>query len=410
MSYFFRARRQLKCEDNELMREIAETFLGKRESRKRVWGNFRIENDKLIYKSTELCELRNYNKEHFEKEVKKLSKLLKNNTVKMDSKNMELFESAKASPKNYTGYIIRYSATLENVIAVRLPNGSFLGNSAVLPDVGKTVAYGNVDHNTKETVIQRILSEIIPMVPFNALQEAGLDINTFTVIQEGSPETVEVKERRRNQQTGKNEDVYNKQHFTGAKLFKLGTGKETTHYLFDIDRNEIKHGIFNAFLVKLPEKSMTIKEAYESLKPVLVIEAEKKGLKVKRQGEWFFIPTDLVPYTKLNDSELALAALGRRMWDLERTFKSLGLNKNQSKELITKAQAASNKVPNRIRLKAGNNRPNIAGCGIQKDGIWYVKGVISHSGREHKDLNLKTWHYATTNRATESFTILGDVD
>jgi len=62
-------------------------------------------------------------------------------------------------------------------------------------------------------------------------------------------------------------------------------------FLFDVDRNELKNYRFNPFLVELPKPCKTIKEGYEMLKPKEVLSAEKKKIKVLRQGEWFFIPS-----------------------------------------------------------------------------------------------------------------------
>lgn len=43
-------------------------------------------------------------------------------------------------------------------------------------------------------------------------------------------------------------------------------------------------------------------------------------------------------------------------------------------------------------------------------GKTYVKGTISHTGREHEPISLKTWHYAIPNTAIKSFTITGNID
>lgn len=39
----------------------------------------------------------------------------------------------------------------------------------------------------------------------------------------------------------------------------------------------------------------TVQEAFDWLKPRLVLEAEEQGLEVKRQGDWFFIPIGKLP-------------------------------------------------------------------------------------------------------------------
>jgi hypothetical protein len=45
------------------------------------------------------------------------------------------------------------------------------------------------------------------------------------------------------------------------------------------------------FISKLPQKVESVEEAFRVLKPLVVVDAEEGGLEIKRQGEWFFIPT-----------------------------------------------------------------------------------------------------------------------
>ena len=66
--------------------------------------------------------------------------------------------------------------------------------------------------------------------------------------------------------------------------------------------------------------------------------------------------------------------------------------------------------PKTFELRAGKNRPNRAEWGINRDGISYVMGEISHTGREHKTIKLDGWHTAQPNTAISSFTITGDID
>lgn len=77
------------------------------------------------------------------------------------------------------------------------------------------------------------------------------------------------------------------EHLLGSTVFKID-GK---YYLSGTDPS----GIWgrNYFLTRLIREVHTVEEAYETLKPVAVLEAEARGAEVKRQGEWFFIPTDL---------------------------------------------------------------------------------------------------------------------
>jgi len=260
-----------------------------------------------------------------------------------------------------------YGELKANLIAIRIGN-EYIGNSSILPLINRRVSFGNETLNRREAEIQQRLSRLIQMIPFTVFQQAGLDITKFKLIDRGLEETVSVKEEKYNSKTRENETIFVSRHFTGSSLFEV----ENRIFLFDIDRREIDHGIFNAFLVELPTRVKTIKEAYQSLKPTEVLEAEKQGLKVLRQGEWFLIP--------VNDK-------------LKPTMR-----KNINGDL----------VPIAGTLQAGNNRPNNTELFHEPTG--YVKGLITHRGREHEPLLLTVWHKPVPNTATRSFTITGDID
>ena len=197
-------------------------------------------------------------------------------------------------------------------------------------------------------------------------------------------------------------------------------GKERIKFLFDIDRNEIKHKIFNPFLVQIPENGTpieTVKEAYDSLVPPEAVEAKEKGLHVIRQGEWFFIPTTDNPLSDIDQ----LTAEQKKEYALAKTIKGMGSHGREHNEIcIMLGESEVNRylemqdVPStsvtRMELRAGKNRPNHAELGINTRGKSYVKGKISHSGREHKEITLHGWHIAVPNTAIDSFTITGDID
>lgn len=285
----------------------------------------------------------------------------------------------------------------ENIIAKKISGGKdIIGNSSVLPLIGRRSAWGNEVENRGETEIQRRLSPLVTMIPFSVFIEAKLDLDSFKIIVRGPEEKVT---RLRN--TGKwdkdNKPIIVEEtvHFTGASVFSV-SGKT---FLFDIDRRELKHKIFNAFLVELPKPVKTIAEAYDILKPQAVKDAEAAGVEVKRQGEWFFIPVDAVTSKKLDRIAGELPKpTDRDRWG--RTEDNLY----------------------RMDLRAGNNRPN-TGKGMrldaqdnvvtgrdEKNATAYFTGAVEHSGREHAKLILKGWYTAVPNTATRSFTITGDVD
>jgi len=272
----------------------------------------------------------------------------------------------------------------QNIIAARI-NGIVLGNSSILPLIGRTVAFGNSSNNRSITPVQETLGSMVPMLPFSVFIEASLDLNAIEILERGSDETINRKyentdfssyDKKQALKKGKKyetpEFLFEDVHFTGAFLFKI----ESKFFLFDIDREEIAHSIFNPFLVEIPKPVATIEEAYHALIPNEVHEAKAKGLKVIRQGEFFFIPMDSKVKADIHPDEDS-------RW-------------GRSSRFIEG------------KLQAGRNRPNFSGFVNKETG--YIKGKVRHSGREHRTILLRTWHKAVTNTSEQSFTITGDID
>jgi hypothetical protein len=341
-------------------------------------GKYVIQGDTLYYQTVVSDSYRRpYHADNNEKQleharkVKKIKEAVKAGIIALESpKTIEEI--------NLETWNIEFKKLDRNVIAQRLASGDYVGNSSVLPLVGRRMAWGNEVLNRNETDVQRYVAQFVPMVPFNVFQETGLDLNTMEILERGPEETV--KRKRVRWDGDKEKTIIENVHFTGSSLFKVG-GK---HFLFDIDRREIEHAIFNPFLVELPKPVESIKKAYDSLMPVEVKKAILKGLKVLRQGEWFFIPAKV---TKLQ---------------LKKN-KVFGLNTDSKK---------SHWQRETLRLQAGErNRPNYAQTGFIERKQAYVTGVVQHSGREHADLKLVGWYRAVPNTAFDkSFTIQGDVD
>ena len=262
---------------------------------------------------------------------------------------------------------------IQSILAMDL-NGHKIGNSSILPFLGANKAFGEWSHNRQVHSSQTKLSQFITMVPFSVFNEAQLDIRTLAIVQKLNDETVKVKidnpdyDKYSVKKQIKPEFIIESRHFTGACLFKV----DGCTFLFDIDREEIKHQIFNAFLSEIPKDVETISDAYKALKPKEVLDAEQAGLKVVRQGEWFFIPVD-----------------GDHSPDREKNFQDRMTDKQ-------------------LELRAGNNRPNYATQCVEALGL--VQGEVIHSGREHRTITLKTWHKPIANTATKSFTLVGNID
>lgn len=271
------------------------------------------------------------------------------------------------------------TTVLQDVIALRMSNGTVIGNSSILPLIGRTVNWGNENRNRTVTEIQTRLSQLIVMIPFTVFLEANLNLNKFEILERGNEEDVtrKIPNPKYSDYDKKKQDVPKwideTVHFTGASLFKV----EDKIFLFDIDRREIEHKIFNPFLAQIPAQVDNIKDAYLSLKPKEVLDAESQGLKVLRQGEWFFIPVK-------GNYEAVKAAANR--WD-KKEFEP-------------------------VKLQAGQNRANTVSkySRIDKNNI-VVSGQVEHDGREHAKLILgDVWYRAVPNTSIRSFTITGDVD
>jgi hypothetical protein len=60
------------------------------------------------------------------------------------------------------------------------------------------------------------------------------------------------------------------------------------HFLLGVDEE-------HPFVVRVSGRPQTVKETFDWLMPKRVKEAIARGLNVSRQGDWYFIPTDIVP-------------------------------------------------------------------------------------------------------------------
>lgn len=296
---------------------------------------------------------------------------------------------------------------VRTVVAIKIGN-TFIGNASILPQVGRRCAYGSIQANRSETEIQRRLSSVITMIPFTVFTEAKLDISKLKMIEKAKAETVTRNRETREYRNGKYINVKIKEtvHYTGAALFSIGP----KCFLFDIDRREIKNGIFNAFLVELAKSAKTITAAYAGLKPTLVVKAERAGNTVLRQGEWFFIPVSKGELGKVMKFKAFHTKTYLRLGPNRPNEASTGVSFNKDgkpKEsverilsLLESEDVEYDKIED-LRLKLESHL-SIAET--------YVTGKISHTGREHKDLKLKTWFRVVPNTSVRSFTIRGDVD
>lgn len=246
---------------------------------------------------------------------------------------------------------------------------AFLGGQSIIQDIIRPQAKYNI--------------------PFNVLESANLLLSKTNVIDTGPESTHTVNGESR--------------HFTGALLLE-NMGRK---FLMDLDQIEIQHKLFNIFFVEVSKDVNTINEAYVSMKPDSVKQAESVGIKVERQGEWFFIKTD----------------------------KSIQVTK---KNILQWAEA-TNKGPRleSFDIAHGKGRPNhlYKPLDFGPEYNELVCGMVTHSGREHEPLSLGIFNESNDelnkmpsysdnkdelytfnlwqvvpNTTIGSFTITGDVD
>jgi len=251
-------------------------------------------------------------------------------------------------------------------------NGSFIGNASSL--TAQRFPNGKIHYaGGGMQKIQECLQDVMPMVPFRMFKEARLDLDSFHIIEKGEGEMIDVGREEKGKKV--------LTHYTGAMLFTIGVrkiskglmGYDEDHFLFDIDRNDLALKNFNVFLSKLARPCSSIADAYVSLKPKEIVDAERfMDGPCPRQGEWFFIPVQ-------------------------------GEHENKKSAIWNRGRPARQNAT----LQAKGNRPHHV---EQLSVEGYVKGKVTHGGMEHKPIELKQWHQPVPNTAVESFKISGAVD
>src|SRR6266852_4956714 len=149
------------------------------------------------------------------------------------------------------------------------------------------------------------------------------------------------------------------------------------YYLSAVDETGVGNGMyfFAELLTDRPPASLA--EALNFLKPKVVREAEARGANVRRQGEWFAIPTKLVSSELMREVERGVAVYRQRH--------VLGRDGHHELEEA-------------VIYRAGPRKGEV-----------YARGVLRHTKEEHVDLNLGTarWYLIVHNVAGASYTLSG---
>jgi hypothetical protein len=150
------------------------------------------------------------------------------------------------------------------------------------------------------------------------------------------------------------------------------------YYLSAVDPTGMGRGMY--FLVELhterPPQSLA--DAFNILKPDAVRKAEAENRDVKRQGEWFAIPTKRLTSELMRDVERGLAVY--------RQHHVLGTD-------------GHHKIEEAVIYRAGAQKGEV-----------YARGVFRHTKGEHHDLDLGTirWHLVVHNiNQGASYTLAG---
>ncbi len=360
--------------------EIIREFM-RNEPKKTVFGNYRIDENRLVYRATTSEKLDGSfwdSEKDFQKFKKNAGAKLRETDGKLVDENGKtiLLESLDVNTRLVSPSIQFYE---ENLIAlkVKVPDQIegiayyiFLGNDATLSLVGRRVAYGNVNENTDETEIQGEMKQ----KGFHMLENLSTfsddyDLSTFKLLELGKPTTIKINEPGNYRRETRR---YSFDH--SALLFNVD-GKT---FLCDADRRETVHGKLNYFLSPVNKTVKTIDDAYQSLKPKQVVEAETKGLKVRRVGTLFFIETKEPTMPKLSIEE-KFSILGASV--------SYSLSKDVVKYIVgdvvetseKASKAALKKVPHMNKVNSG--RGYTIGTYIELDGVAYATGKVESTDR-----------------------------
>lgn len=134
------------------------------------------------------------------------------------------------------------------------------------------------------------------------------------------------------------------------------------YYLSAVDETGVGAGMYFLAELATDQPPASLEEAFNVLKPKIVREAEARGTSVRRQGEWFTIPTRFLTSQLLRDVHRGLAVYRQRHV----------LGKDGHHEL-----------EEAVIYRVGSRRSEV-----------YARGVLKHTKDEHRDLDLGTirWH------------------
>jgi hypothetical protein len=316
-------------------------------------------------------------------------------------------------------------------IAFRLPDGTVVSNANRL-GVGQACYNHNSpwypENGRSRCQVWLEESGATPL-PFSLFREAKLEVTDFKWVVQPPTGGETVNRKRQTGTDKKGEPVFETkpEHFVGACLFKVGQH----FFLFDVDRQELEHDIFNPFVVELPIPAYTIEEAYEALVPDEVKQAVKAKKKVFRQGEYYFVSVGKEQPNKLKLTKKERDILryppnraGFLMQKREYNEYFRGMisqipspqteAEKEFNEAVEKYNTLYKKFENsfvgKLSLETEGFGSHFAEKGTKVGDKMYVSGKVEHRRREHGDIRLDGWYLVVRNAAKRSVTIRGEVD
>ena len=140
------------------------------------------------------------------------------------------------------------------------------------------------------------------------------------------------------------------------------------------------------FLTELVRRPNSVEDAFLSLKPQNVRDAEKKGYNVRRQGEWFFI--------EIGDARIL------KKWLRRRKGQRLMFIVLEKQKFLPVQVGSSQREPHHKVTEM-----------FTHDVGMFVRGTVRHTGHDHKMLSLGShWWLAVHNRQKASWSVSGRVD
>jgi hypothetical protein len=263
-------------------------------------------------------------------------------------------------------------------LAVRLGTGDLLANGAALPDPMS-------GHQMDVLAALGRSSARFGVVPFHSIVAAwtGGEVREWNqapiplqdlkrevaiVVPSTGERWREVTEKDRN-----GREHTRRVHTLGDSVVRL----RDRYYISAVDETGVGNGMY--FLAELlcDRAPASFAEALNHLKPKVVQEAEARGSQVRRQGEWFAIPTKRLTSELMNDVERGVAVFAQRH--------VLGRDGHHELEEA-------------VIFRAGSRKSEV-----------YARGVLKHTEDEHNDLDLGTirWHLIVHNVAGDSYTLAG---